>query len=85
MDGEKLCVRCAGEYYASEDGESPRPNARCHMANVLLILLKKSLNQDAAAARHVASFLEHPFRPGSGSRQTPDPCTRRIPERSPVG
>ena len=83
MDGERLCADCAGRYYDGvENGEPPRPNARCHMAKYLTHRLLP-LRDDAAAARHIASFLEHPFRPGSGSRRTPAPCTRRIPERLP--
>ena len=64
MDGERLCSDCADRYYHGvENGEPPRPNARCHMAKYLTHLLPP-LRADAAAARHIAAFLEHPFPAG---------------------
>ena len=71
--GAPLCEWCEHHHFdPTSDGSPPRPNAVCHRANTLLVLLRP-LHGNPEVARHIASFLEHPFRPGRGRRWTP--CT----------
>ena len=62
-----LCDTCFDRHGDGLDNnEPPRPNARCHRANALLIVLPQ-LGGDFEVARHIAEFLERRYRPGAGS------------------
>ena len=70
--GEPLCGVCFDRHVQNNGigGEPVRPNARCHKANALLVVLPQ-LQGDFEVARYIASFIELPLRPGRGSRRTP--------------
>ena len=70
--GKPLCDTCFDRHVENTgiDAEPPRPNARCHKAAALLVVLPQ-LRDNAEVSRHIASFIELPWRPGRGSRRTP--------------
>ena len=70
--GEILCRTCI-DHHLDGDGSPQHPNAVDHRAGALMVVLPPLAACGIEAALHVASFLESPWRPGAGSRQTPRP------------
>ena len=65
--GRPLCDVCFDRHDEGLDNnEPPRPNARCHRANVVVKVLPQ-LRGDQEVARLIAEFLEWRYRPGAGS------------------
>ena len=75
-----LCDTCFDRHVENTGtaAEPPHPNARCHKAAALLVVLPQ-LQRNFEVARYIACFIELPWRPGRGSRQTP------VGARLPVG
>ena len=72
--GKVLCDRCFDNHTdCVNDGYPPNPNAVDHRANALFVVLPPLRDCGWEVTRNVASFLESPWRPGAGSRQTPPP------------
>ena len=65
--GRPLCDVCFDRHdEGTDNNEPPRPNARCHRANVVVKVLPQ-LRGDQEVARVIAEFLEWRYRPGAGS------------------
>ena len=70
--GNALCDTCFDRHLDEDgDGVPPHPNAVDHRAGALMVVLPPLAACGFDAALLVASFLESPWRPGAGSRQTP--------------